>query len=115
MVKELSKLHQHHRWGNVWSVALLAMMNSGADFPGTGKTGLLQPTSRDGLAVLVGVWQEPEERLAGAAPSLLGHVITAATDAPVMVSRWETLAGVTRSTVQQETLLLQRALHGREG
>ena len=90
-------------------------MNSGADFPGTGKTGLLQSPSRDGLAVLVGVWQEPEERLAGAAPSLLVHVITAATDAPVMVSRWETLAGVTGSAIQEQTLLLKGTFHGREG
>ena len=95
-------------------------MNSGADFPGTGKPGLLQPPSGDGLAVLVSVREEPEERLAGAAPSLIVHVITAATDAPVTVSTGipstgETLLGLTGSTVQEKTLLLQGTLHGREG
>ena len=90
-------------------------MNSGADFPGTGKTGLLQPPSWDGLAVLVGVWQEPHERLVGAAPSLLRHIVTAATDAPELVPFLKTLAGVTGSAVKEETLLLQGALHGQEG
>ena len=115
VVKELSKLHQHHRRGKARAVFLIAVMDSGADSPRAGKTGLLQSPSWDGLAILVGVGQEPEEWLAGAAPSLLGHVVTATADAPVLVSAWKTLVGVAVSAVQSQTLLFQGAFHGREG